>query len=386
MELRLAKDLSRALRLGHPWIYRDALVPSGRPIAAGAVVEVTTRDGDRVRGFFEAEGPIAVRVLGRGNAPVDDDVLAERAGHAARLRAAILPRLDTDAVRLLHGEGDMLPGLVLDAYAGVGVVRFDGVAARSFWLPRLERLLAALAANGFPLSAIWARAGRSGGAGTVLRGTLPDTLVIREGRARFEVDVVHGQKTGFFLDQRENRRLVARHAAGATVLNLFGYTGGFSIAAALAGARAVTTVDLAKPAIEAARRNLALNGLTSGQELHAVDCRLFLDGARASGRRWDIVVCDPPSFAPSAHALAPALAAYRELNRAAAAVVAPGGLLATASCSSHVTPAAFQSVVAEALVGRPGARLLAARGAGPDHPVPPAFPEGRYLKMLLVGL
>ena len=199
-------------------------------------------------------------------------------------------------------------------------------------------------------------------------------------------DLVAGQKTGFFLDQRENRALVASHAAGATVLNLFGYSGGFSVAAGLAGARAVTTVDLARPAIDAARRNLARNGLDRGHELVVADCRELLARAAAAGRSWDIVVCDPPSFAPSAKALPGAIAAYRDLNRAAAAVVADGGLLATASCSSHVAPAAFSVVVAEglALAGR-GGRVLAARGAGPDHPVSPAFPEGRYLKLLLVA-
>jgi 23S rRNA (cytosine1962-C5)-methyltransferase len=378
MILRLAKPVEGALRLGHPWIYRDALAPHGAP-GRGAVVEVRGRAGLAVRGFYDPDGPIAVRVLA-----ADDAALVARIERAAALRAAIRARLDTDAVRLLHGEGDGVPGLVLDVYAGAGVVRFDGASAAAFWSPRMGPVLAAAEAAGFPLRAVWARPVARGGAGHAVRGPLPDEIVMREGDARYAVDVVHGQKTGFFLDQRENRRLVARHAAGATVLNLYGYTGAFSVAAGLAGARRTTTVDLARPALDAARRNLERNGLGAGHELVAADCRAFLERARADGRRWDIVVCDPPSFAPSARALGPALAAYRELNRAAAAVVAPGGLLATASCSSHVTPAAFADVVAAALAGAP-ARILAVRGAGPDHPVPPAFPEGRYLKFLLVA-
>ena len=375
--LRLRKPLQRAVRLGHPWIYRDALVPPKRPPPPGAVVDLhDERDAFLARGFFDPDGPIALRILTRTGEPIGPALLAARAAAAAALRVAILPRLDTDAVRLLHGEGDLLPGLVLDAYAGVGVVRFDGHGARAFYRPHVEAIADAL--HGFRLGPIHLRGEET------LRGPLPDEIVIREGAARYEVDVVRGQKTGFFLDQRENRALVAAHAAGASVLNLYGYTGGFSIAAALAGAREVTTVDSARPALDAARRNLKRNGLDEGHHLVAADCREFLEAAR---RSWDIVVCDPPSFAPSAKALPAALAAYRELNRAAASVVAPGGLLATASCSSHVTPAAFQAVVAEALAlaGVP-ARIIAVRGAGPDHPVPPGFPEGRYLKFFLIAI
>jgi 23S rRNA (cytosine1962-C5)-methyltransferase len=245
--------------------------------------------------------------------------------------------------------------------------------------------VAALAAEGFPMRALVERGGRHAGAGGgVLSGDLPDEVVIREGDCVYEVDVVRGQKTGFFLDQRDNRRLVGALAGGATVLNLFAYTGGFSVAAGRGGARAVTSVDSAGPAIAAAGRNLARNGLGPGHELLAEDAWRFLERARAARRLWDIVVCDPPSFAPSARALPGALRAYRELNRAAAAVVAPGGLLVTASCSSHVTPAAFAAAVAEGLEGR--GRAIEHRGAGLDHPVLPAFPEGRYLKLLVVAL
>ena len=382
--LRLAKPVGRAVRLGHPWVYRDALAPFAPP-ARGTVVDVHDREGLLARGFFDGDGPIAVRVLALGGEAVDAGLIAARARRAAGLRAAIRDRIDSDAVRLIHGEGDLLPGLVLDVYGPVGVARFDGDGARAFYRPHLETVIDAVGQAGFGLGPLHLR-GRRGEPTETVRGALPDEIVIREGPARYEVDVVHGQKTGFFLDQRENRALVAAHAAGATVLNLFGYTGGFSVAAGLAGASDVTTVDLAAPAIAAARRNLARNGLRSGHELVVADCREFLARAATEGKSWDIVVCDPPSFAPSARAVPAALAAYRDLNRAAASVVAPGGLLATASCSSHVTPAAFREVVAEALAlaVRP-ARLLAVRGAGPDHPVPPAFPEGRYLKFLLLA-
>jgi 23S rRNA (cytosine1962-C5)-methyltransferase len=376
-ELRLSKDISRHLRLGHPWIYRDALARG--TAARGATVDVVGTDGKHVaRGFYDPDGPLAVRVLAL--APVDLDAawVRGRVTRAAAIRDAA--RIDSDGVRLLHGEGDFTPGLVLDRYAGVGAVRFDGRAAEAFWRPRVRDIVDAAGDAGYPLARVWSRAGAP------LVGDAPTPVVIREGAARFEVDVVHGQKTGFFLDQRGNRARVREQAAGARVLNLFGYTGGFSVAAGLGGAASVTTVDAAAPAIAAARRNLERNGLAPG-ELLAVDAFDFLAGARAAGRTFDLVVCDPPSFAPRADALARALRAYRRLNHVAAAVVAPAGLLVTASCSSHVTAADFRAAVAAGLAdaGRE-ARLIDVRGAGPDHPVLPAFPEGSYLKVLYVAV
>ncbi len=376
-ELRLGKDISRHIRVGHPWIYRDALARA--KAARGAVVDVVARGGEHVaRGFFDPDGPLAVRVLALARASLDDDWLRGRVRRAAAIRAAA--RIDSDGVRLLHGEGDLTPGLVLDRYAGVGVVRFDGAAAEVFWRPRVPAVVAAAGDAGYPLARVWSRGGEA------LVGEAPEPVVIREGPARFEVDVVHGQKTGFFLDQRMNRARVGELAAGARVLNVFAYTGGFSVAAGLGGAVSVTTVDAAAPAIAAARRNLERNGLPAG-ELLAVDAFEFLERARAAGRTWDLVVCDPPSFAPRAEALARALRAYRALNRAAAVVVAPSGLLVTASCSSHVTGPEFRAAVAGGLAdaGRE-ARLLDVRGAGPDHPVLPAFPEGAYLKVLYVAV
>jgi 23S rRNA (cytosine1962-C5)-methyltransferase len=382
--LHLAKDVGRNLRLGHPWIYREAL--RGAAGAPGELCDVIGPGGEAVgRGFYDPDGPIAVRLLGAAAEVASPGFVLARARRAADLRALAGARIDSDGVRLIHGEADFLPGLVLDWYAGVGVARFDGAAAAARWRPHAAEVAAAVGEAGFPVRALVERGGR-GSAGQRLLGELPGNVSLREGRCRFEVDVVAGQKTGFFLDQRDNRRLVGAHAAGARVLNLFAYTGGFSIAAALGGARAVTSVERAAPAVAAMTRNLGLNGLDAGQELVTEAVWRFLEVARAARRAWDLVICDPPSFAPSARALPQALRAYSELNRAVAAVVEPGGLLFTASCSSHVTPAAFEEAVAGGLAGRAGARILEARGAGLDHPVLPGFPEGRYLKLLLVSL
>jgi 23S rRNA (cytosine1962-C5)-methyltransferase len=256
---------------------------------------------------------------------------------------------------------------------------FDGTGARAFWRPRLAAVLAGLADGGGEVTTAWLRERRNR-AGEAVLGDPPAEVVIAEDDARFAVDLRAGQKTGFFLDQRDNRRSVRRLAAGATMLNLFAYTGGFSIHAALGGALRVTSVDLAAPAIEELGRNLALSGLdASAHELARTDAFEFLARARAAGRGWDLVIADPPSFAPSERARPNALAAYRKLATAALAAVAPGGRLALASCSSHVGEADLLELVAP--LG--DLRLRHAAGAASDHPVLPAFPEGRYLKFLV---
>ncbi len=226
-----------------------------------------------------------------------------------------------------------------------------------------------------------ARAQGAAGASTgeALRGDPPAEIVIAEDDARFAVDVRAGQKTGFFLDQRDNRRMIRRHAAGQTVLNMFSYTGGFSLHASLGGATRVTSVDLAAQAIAGVGRNAELSGLpASGHELVATEAFDFFARSAQRGRRWDLVIVDPPSFAPSEKARPAALAAYRKLAVAALKVVEPGGRFALASCSSHVTEADLLELAG----GIGPLRLRLAGGAGTDHPVLPAFPEGRYLKFL----
>jgi 23S rRNA (cytosine1962-C5)-methyltransferase len=397
--LRLVKDVAASLRRGHPWVFAQALaLPAGGVPAAGAEVDVVDEAGAFLaRGFFDPDGPIAVRVISR-----DPDERLTPALVGRRVQAAIAVRraaitagaIDPgdDALRLVNGEADGVPGFVLDRYRDVAVWRSDGLAAARAWQPHVDAVIAAAAESGWPITRIWARAaeGRRG-LGQVLFGAAPPPpadLIVREGAMRFEVDVVHGQKTGLFLDQRPSRRLVASLGAGKRVLNLFAYTGGFSVAAAQGGAHQVTTVDLSAPAIDAARRNFVHSGIDPGAHVFiAGDCREFLAQAQAAAERWDLVVLDPPSFAPSERARPSALAAYRSLNAAAMTVLAPGGLLLTASCSSHVSEVDLRAVVAEAaaMTGH-YARIVFSGGAGADHPVAPAFPEGRYLKVLLVSV
>lgn len=383
--MTLKKDLARSLRQGHPWLYRDALHPNPL-LSEGEPVVIRGRDGRTLAwGFWDTQSPIAVRVIDE-RAPADRrTLLASRVAEALARRLERIDLATTTTFRWIHGEGDRLPGIHVDVYGPAAVVRYDGEGARAFYreLPDLLREL------GHPM-----------GTTTVIdrqhRGGTPDgtalpwdagtsEMEVLENGIRFVVDLARGQKGGLFLDQRENRAEIGRRAQGKRVLNLFGYTGGFSLYAAVGGAARTDTVDAAKPALEAARRNFEHNGLslqTAG--FHAEDAFAFLEAAIARRERWDIVISDPPSFAPSKKSLPAARLAYRRLHTLAAKVVAPGGTFCPASCSSHFVRDEFLASVKDG-VARAGRRwtLEQLRGAGFDHPVLPIFPEGDYLKFAI---
>jgi 23S rRNA (cytosine1962-C5)-methyltransferase len=300
-----------------------------------------------------------------------------------RLRAALdrrLERLDlskTNVFRWVHGEGDLLPGVHVDFYADTVVVRFDGDGARAFYAPFEPRLRLA-ARTRLPIRTMLDRSARETG------GQDEEREVVENG-VRFLVDLSHGQKGGLFIDQRENRMRVAERARGKSVLNLFGYTGGFAVHAAVAGARSTDTVDVARPAIEAARRNFELNDLPMDRaRFHTRDAFAFLEDAIERGDRWDIVISDPPSFAPKKDAVPAARHAYQRLHRLASAVTVPGGLLCAASCSSHFGKDDFLASI-ETGARHAGRRWVfeALHGAAFDHPVLAAFPEGDYLKFAI---
>jgi 23S rRNA (cytosine1962-C5)-methyltransferase len=382
----LTKPLRARIEAGHPWIFDRALAPP-RGLALGALATIADERGPIAIAFADPTSPIRARVLAPPGTVIDAAWVRDRVAEAASCRARDPLLIDCTGRRLVHGEADGCPGLVVDAYADTAVVALDGAAAAAFWRPYTSAILSGLERGGAAVAHAWLRGARrreaaAGSALTAeaLRGAPPAEIVITEDDARFAVDVRAGQKTGFFLDQRENRRLVRRHAAGATVLNVFAYTGGFSLHALLGGAARVTSVDLAAPAMRGLERNLALSGLASAaHEAVTADAFELLARAATQGRRWELVIVDPPSFAPSERARPAALAAYRKLAAAALAVVEPGGRLALASCSSHVTEA---DLLATTHGLRP-LRVRASLGAASDHPLLPAFPEGRYLKFLL---
>jgi 23S rRNA (cytosine1962-C5)-methyltransferase len=304
-------------------------------------------------------------------------LVAERLQAALDRRLAILDQTKTNSFRWVHGEADLLPGIHVDFYADTAVIRFDGEGARAFYEP-LEGRLRQAAGSRLAIRSVLDRALRNPHARADEREVLEDGL-------RFAVDLMHAQKGGLFLDHRENRQRVAKRARGASVLNLFGYTGGFSLHAAAAGASYTDTVDIAEDAIEAARRNFELNNLPLvNANFHTRDAFDFLASAIEHGASWDIVISDPPSFAHSKKAAEAAFRAYRRLHSMAATVTSPGGLLCAASCSSHVNRDEFLQTIED------GARLAKREwvfeglyGAAFDHPSLPAFPEGDYLKFAM---
>jgi 23S rRNA (cytosine1962-C5)-methyltransferase len=384
---RLAKPLAAAIRGGHPWVY-DRALPRLPPVSSGEVVTLVDDSGAIACAVADPGSPNRARVL-----DLDPDAVIDGAWVRGRVRAAVAARLGdptltgATGLRLVHGENDFCPGLVVDLYGGVAVVVVDGAGADGFWRPALAAVLDGLREGGVDLTSAWLRPvrGSGEGKGEVLVGAVPELVEIEEHGARFAVDVRRGQKTGFFLDQRANRQVVRAHAAGLDVLNLFSYTGGFSVHAALGGARRVTSVDIAAPAIAAAQDNFQRSGVApAAHGFHAVDAFEFLTRAAAEGRRWDLVIVDPPSFAPSEKARGKAMPAYTRLAGQGLAVTAPGGLFCLASCSSHVTEVDLLGCLADA-AGKAGRRVRARMilGAASDHPVLPGFPEGRYLKFFL---
>jgi 23S rRNA (cytosine1962-C5)-methyltransferase len=373
----LAKDLARAIREGHPWVFRDAIEGSPR-LPSGAAVELRARDGRPLAlGFWDARSPIAVRVLQAGPLADLDAELDRRLKAALDFRLERLDRRRTNAFRWVHGEADRLPGIHVDLYDDAAVVRFDGDGAPAFYRDLGARLAAA--ARPIDLKVVL---DRQSGARLFGRGA-PARFEVLENGLKFEVSPGAGGKGGLFLDQRENREEVGRRASGKSVLNLFGYTGGFAVYAARAGARSTDTVDAARPAIAAARRNFERNGLAAARAgFHAADAFEFLEKAGAERRAWDLVISDPPSFAPKRASRENARKAYTRLHRLAASVTVRGGTLCAASCSSHFSRDEFLATIrAGAEKARRRFDLEGVRGAGLDHPVIRAFPEGDYLKV-----
>jgi 23S rRNA (cytosine1962-C5)-methyltransferase len=378
--------------------------------AAGDVVRLVTPEGSPLgAGIADPGSPIAIRVWVTGGEALDDALLDRRIASALAVRARLFGNSDssrgkeTTAYRILHGEGDRMPGFVVDRYETVAVLRLDGPAAEAYARAVVPRLWPALQAFGITTLVRRDSGTREGpkrlgggkggsGEGLVLEGPPPPaTIHVREHGMPFVVDLLRGQKTGAFLDQRENRRrvrgIVASLPPGNTrVLNLFSYAGGFSLAAALGGAGRVTSVDVAAGAHATAETSFKLAGVDPRtHEFVTADAFAFLDSAKKSGRTWDLVVSDPPSFAPNEKSLGRALQAYRALHRACADVLAPGGVLCAASCSSHVDASAFAGTLDDGSLARTDLRLLTLDGPGADHPTLPAWPEGRYLKFAVLA-
>lgn len=389
VHLVLVKDTRRTLKRGHPWVYQDNLktLPSARP---GSLALLKYKDGEILaKGFYDPKSKLAFRVLSLRER-LDNELLATRLSQAVTLRQHLLQSTLTTGHRLVNGEGDGLPGLVCDLYDKTAVLKLDGDGPEGFY--NIEGVAGWLQDN-VGVERVWLKyrsRGQGGQAkGKAVLGNPPaGPVAFLENGVKFVADVEEGQKTGFFFDQRDNRQRVRQWAANRRVLNLFGYTGGFSVYAGMGGAQHVTTVDIAAPALTDAKKNWAMNSLDPGRhDTVAQDSFLFLEEAISRGVMWDLVVVDPPSFAPSKDALQRALPSYERVFSLAAQVTRAGGLLAPSSCSSHVDPEMFCDIILNALSkARRRGTMLGLYGQPEDHPYPVACPELRYLKFGLVRL
>jgi len=380
--LNLSARAAEPVRRGHPWVYREQI--SGAIARDGDEVRLAVKGSVIARGIASATGPIAVRVWTRGDASVDEKLFRQRIARAVSLRTRWFDET-TDAFRVIHGEGDRMPGVVVDRYGSTCVIAFDDAAIRAHQ-DAIVRIVGG-ELRVFGVKSVLVRSGRGEQKRVELvAGEAPDMRpCVKEHGVPFFVDLDKGQKTGAFLDQRENRKRVGALARGKSVLNLFSYTGGFSLHAALGGATKVTSVDVAAQGHATAQESFKRAGVApSAHEFVTQDCFAFLESAQKRGRKWDLVISDPPSFAPNEKSVPNALASYRALHKACVSVLAEGGIFCAASCSSHVGAEAFCSTLDDASLETDALRMVALHGAPCDHPMLAAFPEGRYLKLAVL--
>ena len=388
--IHLKPDRDYAVSRHHPWIFSGAVAKTEGDPAAGDTVLVRAADGRPIgQGAWSPESQIRVRMWSwTEGETIDGDFFSARVAEAVRARDRIAALAKTDAVRLVHGEADGLPGVIADRYGDFVVCQFSTTGAERWKREVAEALAKASPCRGvFERSDVEARAreGLAPSTGPLLGETPPARIEISEGGCRYEVDVHGGHKTGFYLDQRDNRAIVARCAEGADMLNAFCYTGGFGVAAGKAGATHVTHIDLSASALALAKRNAELNGGT--EERHEfIEGNVFdqLRRFRDARRSFDLIVLDPPKFVDAKGHLMAGCRGYKDINLLAFKLLRPGGILATFSCSGLVTPDIFHKVVAEAAAdsGR-DVQILRRLQQAPDHPEGIAFPEGLYLKGLL---
>ena len=388
--LRLKAGRERSLALRHPWIFSGAIEDvEGNP-APGETVDILDAAGAfAARAAWSPVSQIRARVWSFESDTAIDDAFFTRS--IARAVAARGGMLDTEhtACRIVHAESDGLPGIVADCYGDTVVVQLLSAGAEA-WRGAIAAALqqATGARCVFERSDADVRSleGLGSRTGPVI-GVLPRDVEIVEGGLRYRIDLAHGQKTGFYLDQRDNRAILRRHAAGRRVLDAFCHSGGFTVAALAGGAKSTLSIDSSADALALARSSLAQNPALDGARAEWREADVFteLRNLRNRAEQFDLIVLDPPKFAPTAALAQRAARAYKDINLLALKLLAPGGLLATYSCSGGIDAALFQKIVAgAALDAKADAAVIRRMGASADHPVALNFPEGAYLKGLLI--
>ena len=369
------------IRNGHFWVYRADV--AGGQAEPGAVVRVTGPGGRFLaRAFFSDRSQITLRILTQHDVPVDRRFWRSRLEQALAFRKRLT--IDATAYRLLHGEGDLIPSLVVDRYGDCLVMQTLSQGTDRL-IPEVTGLLVEMAEPAGILARNDPRVRLLEGLDQtveVLHGEIPDALTVREGKIEYDVDLRHGQKTGAFLDQRENRQAAAQYVSGRT-LDCFSYAGGFALQLA-SHVDELTALDISEDAIAGLARNAARNGLSNiaGRTTNVFDELRTLE---RMGEKFDAIVLDPPAFAKSKTAIPKALSGYKEINLRALKLLTPGGFLITCSCSYHVNEAAFAEVIFDAaLDARVEVSVVEKRMQGRDHPVVLGMPETYYLKCFIL--
>jgi len=393
-KLELRNNSERLLIQGHPWVYSGAVAGCDPSVSPGDIVDVVNTKGRFIgRGYYNPRSTIVVRVLTRQEkTAIDGDFLEQQIARAVALRRGNPLLAHTNACRLIHGENDGLPGLIVDEYAGFLVMQLHTLGMDRLRRDLVEALTRVVQPRGiFERSDVGTR--RADGLDDRPCGLLageepPEFVDIEENGVCLHIDVRRGQKTGLFLDQRANRTLLQHLSEGKSVLDCFSYTGGFAAHALKGGARRVLCMDIGRAALAHGRKNLETNCPTGS--VHngvATDLFSYLDDLANRGPQFDIVVVDPPSLLRKQKDLNRAMGIYTKLNRNALKLVRNNGVLVTASCSTRISNEDFFQIVRRASAGaKVNTRLIAFNQNSPDHPVDPAFPEGRYLKCIFAAV
>jgi 23S rRNA (cytosine1962-C5)-methyltransferase len=386
----LKQGREKSLLRRHPWVFSGAIAEVKGDPRAGETVEVVTSKGDFIaRGAYSPHSQITVRIwMFDPNEEVSASFFLARLEQALHFRQSFMDIHPDSAGRLVYAESDGLPGIIVDRYSDFLVCQFL-TAGAEYWRQEIVDQLRAL----MPLKGIYERSdpdmrtkeGLTPRSGLLTGQMPPDLVMIQEGPCRFWVDIQRGQKTGFYLDQRENRAFVAAYSRGTEVLNCFAYSGAFGIRALNGGAIRVTNVDSSSAALDLAKRNGVLNGF-GDRTMENIEGDVFhvLRSFRDSSRQFDLIILDPPKFADSRSQLERASRGYKDINLLAFKLLRPGGLLFTFSCSGAMPTDLFQKIVADAaLDAEREAQIIRFLAQAPDHPTGLHFPEGRYLKGLV---
>ena len=387
-QLCLKKDKEFSILRGHPWAFAEAFKAIPEGLKTGDIAEVYSHKNALLgMGYVDVESKILVRMV-----PVNPGEDFEK-GVARLVKQAVAHRKEffnepekTNAYRVINGEGDGLPGLIVDYYAGAVSLQIYSLGLQPFMDIVCKALREALGNVRWIYQRNQIRLAKSESAKLVFGKNLPEKIEFKENGLKFSTDLVNGQKTGFFLDQRENRHLIRSIAKGKTLLNVCGYTGAFTVAAIAGGCKSSVTVDIAKPALVEAEQNLRLNNFfNSNHKLVTADMYDYL--AQCREKSFDIVVLDPPSMAKNKRDVEKAIRAYKKLNMAGVKMVKAGGFLYTASCTSQVTRKEFLDAVREGIAAA-GRRAIVVRETFHtyDHPTSLAHPEGPYLKGILLRI